>query len=160
MVYGLHKTGRDIDTIKSRFGEIEKCLDPKCLAFLQSGGGNVSSFISDLLSNNLVAAGDIVPETINAFSYLGKSGQTNVPDGYAAIVVNDTGAFFSITSNTDNGRLTGGTPRAQAFILLHELAHALNAKGFKNDLNDPDAQKANNKLIENNCNDTLKQFAK
>jgi hypothetical protein len=75
------------------------------------------------------------------------------------MVVNNTGAFFSSSYTVDNGSLTGGRPRAQAFILLHELGHALGAKGFQADLGNNSAGKANDKLIQDNCGATLSQFA-
>jgi RHS repeat-associated protein len=154
-VWNLHKAGRDINTIKTRLEEVLQCIDPKCLAFLQSGGGNLDSFVSDLLSNNLLAAGDFTPN-IAAFT---NTYGTDVPPGYAAMVINDNGAFFNNAYSVDEGNLVGDTPRAQAFILLHELAHALNAKGFQNDLNNTKAGQANDKLIESNCQTTLKQFS-
>jgi RHS repeat-associated protein len=155
-VTNLHKSGNDINTITSRLNQIAQCLDPKCRAFLQSGGGNVNNFISGLLGNNLLAAGNVSPNSIAAFT--GTAG-TNVPPGYAAMVVNNTGAFFSSSYTVDNGSLTGGRPRAQAFILLHELGHALGAKGFQADLGNNSAGKANDKLIQDNCGATLSQFA-
>jgi RHS repeat-associated protein len=154
-VSNLHKTGSDINTIASVLKQIEQCLDPKCRAFLQSGGGNVNSFISDLLGNNLLAAGNVSPNSIAAFS--GTAG-TNVPAGYAAIVVNDTGAFFNNNFTVDAGTLTGGTPEAEAFILLHELGHSLKAKGFQDDFNNSTAGAANDKLIQDNCGATLAKF--
>jgi hypothetical protein len=61
------------------------------------------------------------------------------------------------TFKTDQGKLTGGTARAQAFILLHELAHALSASNFQPDFNNREAGH-NDKLVEENCDKTLKRF--
>jgi RHS repeat-associated protein len=156
IAWNLHKTGSDMYRIVSVLKDIQQCIDPTCLAFLQSGGGNLNSFISDLLGNNLLAAGNVSPNTIAAFS---GTSNTNVPAGYAAIVVNDTGAFFNSSYSVDAGTLTGGSAEAQAFILLHELGHDLNAKGFQPDLNNPTAGAANDALIQKNCAATLNQFA-
>jgi RHS repeat-associated protein len=154
-VYNLHKTGADVNTVKARFQQIEQCLDPRCRSFLQSGGANVNSFISQLLGNNLLAVGN-TESSIAAFT--GITG-TDVPPGYAAMVVNGVGAFFSSEYAVDAGKLTGGTPRAQAFILLHELGHALGAKGFQADFGNAAAGQANDKLIDSNCQATLNNFS-
>jgi hypothetical protein len=154
-VSNLHRSGSDIDAIKSRFAEIQQRLDPKCRAFLESGGGNVNGFVGDLLGNDLLAAGSF-RSSVAAFT--GTAG-TDVPKGYAAMVVNDNGAFFNSGFTVDQGKLPGKTPKAQAFILLHELGHALGANGFQSDFNNSAAGQANDKLIEGNCQATLNTFS-
>jgi RHS repeat-associated protein len=153
-VTGLQKSGPKYNRVASRLDDIVSGIDPDCLKFLQSGGNNLGSFVSDLLSNNLLAVANF-DTAIAAFT--GTKGTTVAP-GDAAIVVNNNSAFFSSDFTTDQGNLTGGTPGAQAFILLHELGHALSATGFKPDLKDKNAGEANDKLIEKNCNKTLKEF--
>ena len=49
----------------------------------------------------------------------------------------------------------GGTLKAQATILIHELAHILSATGFQNDAGIPKAGKANNKLVDKNCRNLI-----
>jgi hypothetical protein len=116
----------------------------------------MAGYISAMLDNNLSAVGHFT-STISVFT---GSGGTNLPLGTASIVVNDSGAFFSNQFTVDGGQLTGGTMRAQAFVLLHELAHALGAKGFKSDLDNPSNGKDNDKLIDDNCKKTLADFPK
>ena len=53
------------------------------------------------------------------------------------------------------GGYTGGTTRAQVFILLHELAHFTNAPGFQSDLGDPVATASNDSLVNKNCGRTI-----
>lgn len=53
------------------------------------------------------------------------------------------------------GGFTGGTNKAQAYILLHELAHFLGAEGFKSDFGNPQAQADNEKRVKQNCGKTI-----
>jgi Zn-dependent peptidase ImmA (M78 family) len=55
--------------------------------------------------------------------------------------------------------ITGGTAKAQVFILLHELAHALDATGFLHDNGNPANGKINDQTINSQCANTLKQFS-
>jgi len=75
------------------------------------------------------------------------------------MVFNSNSAFFngglSQVFKVNNGKITGGTAKAQTFIILHELAHALSASGFKNDLNNPQAGKENDNAIDKNCGKTF-----
>jgi RHS repeat-associated protein len=153
-VTNVQKSGRDYDQVENRFWDIENAIDPDCLSFLQSGGGNLGSYVGDLLSNNLLAVANF---TSNIAAFTNSAGST-LPPGTAAITVNDTGAFFSNRFTVDQGNLIGGTARAQVFILLHELGHALGAQGFRPDLNDRKAGKANDKLVDTNCKKTLSEF--
>lgn len=66
--------------------------------------------------------------------------------------------FFNSAFTIDDGRLRGGSERAQIHILLHELGHGLGAAGFLHDHNDAVAGKANDKLIRENCKMTLDHF--
>jgi len=56
--------------------------------------------------------------------------------------------------------LKSGTPAAQAFVLLHELAHYFQAHGFVseniNGKTDLGKEKSNNDLIWKNCAKTIK----
>jgi len=154
-VTNIQKSGKDYDRVSARFSDILNAIDPKCLSFLQSGSTNLSTYVNDLLSNNLVAVANYTT-TIAAFT--GSAG-TTMPAGTAAMVVNDSGAFFSSNFTVDQGQLTGGTARAQVFILLHELGHALGAIGFQPDFGSPSAGKSNDSLINKNCSKTLSQFS-
>ena len=77
-----------------------------------------------------------------------------------------TGYFFGQPSgNTQIGpsdrftpwisRIRGGTEQAQEFIILHELGHLLQTRGFQNDINSGRAQANNNDLVWQNCSGLL-----
>jgi hypothetical protein len=97
-----------------------------------------------------------------------KSPVAGVPDGVVT-VVNDSGGFFnsnySLVSPYNPGQpyyigiqgYLGGTLRAQAEILLHEMGHSVIGENsppktsFQNDLGDPQAELANEKQVDTNC---------
>jgi RHS repeat-associated protein len=153
-VTDLTKSGANYDKVSGRLGDIRKTIDPDCLSYLQSGGGNLGTYVSGLLSYGLLGVANFNP-SIAAFT--GTAG-TDLPDGAAAIVVNNNSAFFNSGYSTDQGKITGGSAKAQVFILLHELAHALGAKDFQSDYGNKDAGKANDSKIESNCKKTLSQY--
>jgi hypothetical protein len=90
----------------------------------------------------------------------GSGGVTGIPAGIIT-AVNDNGAFFNATTANGQGQTltfgvgprayNGGTLKAQAFILLHELGHGISIAGFQNDNGIPKAGKANDKLVDQNC---------
>ena len=152
------KEGAEYLKVQDAFARTLAFLDPDCEAFLNSGGGNVQSYVSDLLENDLVAVGDFDTGKA-AFT---NAGGTDLPAGYAAMVFNSGSAFFNstipgtqTTLSVDNGKLSGGTAQAQVFIILHELGHAMGAKDFRDDFNNGDSGKWNDKLIDSNCKRTL-----
>jgi len=71
--------------------------------------------------------------------------------------VNDFSAFFEIKNVQGNSfyigkrSYPGNTLRAQATILIHEVAHALPAANFQEDFGKPKAGKANDKLVDKYC---------
>jgi hypothetical protein len=78
-----------------------------------------------------------------------------------AIAINNLGAFYESSYNgvpltTDRGRIPGGTPKAQAFILLHELGHFLGI--LNHDVNNQAAVDTNDKNIDKNCAKAVKSF--
>jgi hypothetical protein len=79
------------------------------------------------------------------------------------ITVNTNGAFFnsSVSVGYDvPAWITGGSNAAQALILLHELAHDLNAAGFnQNDAGNAAAEGQNNQLVLQNCGNVINFFA-
>jgi hypothetical protein len=94
------------------------------------------------------------PYVIGAASSTGVVGQ--------AITVNNQGAFFSgsapggLTLSVGPHHIPGGTPAAQAFILLHELGH--NTSVLRPDTGIPKAGKQNDKDIEKHCKKTINSF--
>jgi RHS repeat-associated protein len=153
-VANISKSGTNYNAVRGRLNEIVNSIDSDCLSFLESGGNKLSAYVSGMLSNDLLAVADF-DKGIAAFT--GSRG-TDMPEGTAAMVVNNGSAFFDSTYNADQGKIAGGTVQAQAFILLHELAHGLEAKDFVPDFNNKDAGKANDQMIEKNCDKTLKGF--
>ena len=92
----------------------------------------------------------------------GLAGTTNtdMPSGSMNITVNLDGAYFSAGVTTGQGvNIMGGTDEAQAFILLHELAHNMRAAGSAAGFIQQDTgiapQTANNRLILQECGSTL-----
>jgi RHS repeat-associated protein len=157
-VANLAKEGEQYLRVQDAFARTLANLDPEFEKFLNSGGGNVRSYVSDLFTHDLVAVGN-GPSGIAAFTNI--TG-TNIPDGYAAMVFNTSSAFFigglAPTFRVNNGRIVGGTARAQAFIILHELAHAVAASGFKPDYGNSAAGRDNDNMINSQCKKTFESF--
>jgi hypothetical protein len=149
------KTGASYDAAKRRFNDIVSQIDPDCLRYLNSGGGNLTSYVGDLFTYNLLAVGTTNP-SIAAFT---NSSGTDIPaSAEIAILVNNNSAFFNSSYTVDGGKYVGGTAQAQIFILLHELRHALGSTGFQSDLGNPKAGQSNDNLINTNCSKTLQNF--
>ena len=133
-----------------------------CAKWLQGSSGAIN-YMLDVPGTGAtmmaVGVGSFSGNGINAVA--GITG-TNLPTGML-ITVNLNGAFFNSGPSTSVGFgvpswITAGSYAAQALILLHELAHDLNAAGFnQNDSGNSDAQKANNGLVLQNCGDVVKQ---
>ena len=131
--------------------------DPECTAFLAQKGLDPVQTLMDIINNNLYGHADISvggkPYTNGAVSG-GVAGQ--------AITVNNQGAFFSgsapggLTLGVGPNNIPGGTPAAQAFILLHELGH--NTAVLRPDAGVPKAGKQNDKDIEAHCEKTINSF--
>ena len=154
----LSKNGKNYDKVANTFQRILDSIDPDCLGFLQSGGNNLNQYVNDLLANSLLAVGSF---SNNNYAAITGTAGTSLQPGDAAIVVNNNGAFFSSAYTVDNGAIQGGTAMADAFILLHELGHALSAQGFQADgpyAKDKNAGIQNDQLIQQNCQKTLNQF--
>jgi RHS repeat-associated protein len=150
----VRRNGVDYDQVLNRIYDLINGIDSDCLQFLQSGGNDLGPYINDILSQDLLAVGELEGATA-AFTGIGG---TTLKPGEAAIVVNTNSAFFNGAYSVDRGRINGNTRKAQAFILLHEFAHALGANSFQDDFRKPGAGAANDRLIEKNCNKTLEQF--
>jgi RHS repeat-associated protein len=150
-VTNVSKSGSNYSKVVSTLQWIAANIDPTCLAFLQSGGGNLATSVNDLTDNSLLAVANFT-STIAAFTGIGG---TDLPAGTAAIVVNNAGAFFNSGFTVDGGQYTGGTVQADVFIMLHELGHLLNANGFQSDYGNSKAGQSNDNLISTNCSATL-----
>jgi hypothetical protein len=150
-VSNLRKSGRNYDTVRQRFEDLRGALDKDCSGYLSGA----ETYIDGLLGSDLLAVGDF-DSSIAAFT--GTNG-TTIPPGEAAMVVNNTSAFFDsrYKVGADN-KYAGGTTVAQVFILLHELGHAVSADDFRNDYGHTSNGIHNDRLIEKHCAKTLGKF--
>jgi|HubBroStandDraft_5_1064220.scaffolds.fasta_scaffold1239280_1 hypothetical protein len=113
-----------------------------------------------MIQNTLFGHGSFDALHLNTSAITGTGGTTGIPPGIIT-VVNDNGAFFNATTTNSQGQTltfgvgprayTGGTLKAQAFILLHELGHGISVAGFQHDNGIPKAGKANDKMVDQNC---------
>jgi hypothetical protein len=134
--------------------------DPECTAFLAQKGINPFKMLTGIIYYNQYGHADISaggnPYEIGAVSG-GVAGQS--------ITVNNQGAFFSGPTPAGNTltigpkSIPGGTPAAQAFLLLHELGHNTGVLGP--DAGIPKAAKAgkqNDKDIQEHCAKIIDSF--
>jgi RHS repeat-associated protein len=139
--------------------------DPNCDHWLQSNGQNINLAINYMLdapgsgaTAMMVGVGSFSDNAVNAMA---GTGGTNLTPGSMLITVNTSGAFFNSGPASSVGYgvpswITGGSPAAQALILLHELAHVVGAAGFNNnDYGNATAEKNNNTLVMRNCGDIV-----
>jgi hypothetical protein len=158
-------SGPNQTAISTVFGKIKNALDadatssnPKCSNWLQGGGTTGSILIGVLLANNNFGHGVFSIQSIAAVHGIRNldGSPTGIPGNFA-ITVNDLGAYFQTMNVQGNSfsigkrHYPGNTLRAQATILIHEVAHALPAPQFQDDNGKPKAGKANDKLVDNNC---------
>lgn len=158
------------------FNKIKTALDadsssqqPTCSAWLQGGGITGSAIIQTLLigsdpahPTNNFGHGVFNTTTIAAVTGIqNRDGSfIGVPNNFA-ITVNDIGAFFNAGDNDGHSyfvgkrEYSGNTLRAQATILIHELAHVLSASGFQADAGIPKAGKATDGLVDKNCRNLI-----
>ncbi len=160
IINNLQKSGKTYDDVWNRLMDIRRDIqeDEKCLKFLNSGGQNAVRTIGDYFSNGLLATGTF--ERANIAAINSTMGSSISQPGYAAIIVNDVGAYNSSRYRLNRGSIVGGTERAKVFILLHELAHSLEAKDFKSDLDKPSVGDENDKLLSVNCEKTIGKYDK
>jgi hypothetical protein len=149
------KTGPQQDRIRSVMNWINTNVDDNCAKWLSGIGDAISSLLGDPSDDRTVLIGHGAFNNSGVAAFVGNSpSQTDIPDGYA-MTVNDMGLFFNSISGLTAGGYTGGTSKAQVFILLHELAHWVNAAGFQNDFQNSAATTANDNLVKQNCGKTI-----
>jgi RHS repeat-associated protein len=130
--------------------------DPTCLKWLSGHGispDQAITFILGGLGATAVTAGvgNFNGSTTNAVE---GTGGTNLPAGSMTITVNLNGAFFSSGLTVGFGLptwITGGTLAAQYEILLHELAHFVQATDFIDNDTSLANQTTNNQAVMANC---------
>jgi hypothetical protein len=142
-----------------------------CNNWLQGTGENqgVSGqvWIQGLLNGNLFGHGTVNQATGIAYTIGAFTGTQN-PDGTpiaglptsgVIFTVNDQGAYFNQYAGGNQNQpfgvgirnYAGKSLRAQATILIHEVAHQLHVSNFQSDFGKPEAEKANNKAVDANC---------
>jgi hypothetical protein len=141
--------------VSNRLSDLLSVLvsDPACLEFLCGKGIDPIGALQQILKGNFGHAD--ISLNGDATRVAATSMQTGRIED-ASIFVNNNGLFFDRSLSVGPRRIAGGTPRAQAFILLHELAHNTNV--LRSDLDDRDAGKMNDQEIQDHCNKTIKSF--
>jgi hypothetical protein len=130
-----------------------------CSDWLTGSDFNGAQYVSAILNGGDYTFGNGVLNDPLTAAFVGNKN----PDGTlisglpidSSITVNANGAFFNATQTIGPKAYTGGTFAAQAFILLHEIAHQVGASGFVSDAGNPAAVKANDALVNKNCGSLL-----
>ena len=165
-VSNFSQTGANQQTITSVLNDILQGLNSGkfagCSTWLTGAAPySISDEITALVTNNSYGHGPFSDNDIAAF--VGGRNQDGTPTGTAAsaaISVNDSGAFFNAklgdkTFTVGRRAYTGGTLKAQAAVLIHELGHLMNAvggaAGFQADAGNRKAGRANDQLVDQNC---------
>jgi hypothetical protein len=154
-VAGLRKNGPRYDEVALYLNLLSR--DWICGSALSFFGGaqRVQDYVNDLLRYGLLAVGNVTDRadpsrTIHAFvSTCG----SDVPPGVAALVVNVHGDFFRDDRDPDPRVMNLGGRRA--VLLLHEMAHALEAPGILPDRENPASGAHNTALVMEHCAETI-----
>jgi hypothetical protein len=162
-VSNYSRTGPNEQLVASVLSKISaQALTGDCGSWLTGNDFNASQFISAIMGSgpsdytfgtaNFSGSGSA---TTAAFVGNANSDGSPVPGlpTNSSITVNNNGAFFN--SGYSIGGLgvsyVGGTLQAQAFILIHELAHEVGAAGMQPDAGNPSAETNNNNLVQQHC---------
>jgi len=162
IVDNLSKEGPEQGAILGRLRELLEIIDSECERWLGSGFRPYVETLLGVTTGRPYIAHGVFRNRPFIAAFTG-TGQTNIPADYAAVVINDQGAFFRRRAPGGGvfevgGKYVGGTTVAQAFILLHELAHGVGAPGVKPDYGNMEAGRRNDKLVLKHCNRTLEKF--
>ena len=132
-----------------------------CSAWLTgSAPSSISTSISNLITYSAYGHGSFNDHTAAFVGGRNQGGTLTGVPGSFAITVNDTGAFFNAklgdkTFTVGPNDYKGGTLKAQAFILTHELGHMMKdfggATGFQSDAGSKKAGRSNDKLVKKYC---------
>jgi RHS repeat-associated protein len=156
------KAGPNQERTRNVMTWIEQNVDDDCADWLAGLGDAIAGLLGNPDDERTVIIGHGAFDTRKIAAFVNNNpNQTDLPAGYG-MTLNDLGAFF-VGSYTENGQTyslsangyTGGTSQAQVAILLHELAHTLNAQGFQSDFNSDSAGAANDRLVRQHCQRTL-----
>jgi len=157
-VGNMSKSGPNQDRIRTVTNWIIENVDQDCAQWLSGLGRELTSILGDptnedsvLIGHGTFSANRIVNAVVGSdFNYV----NSNMPPGII-VGINDDGAFFKSISGYNVGGYTGGTSQAQAFIILHEMAHYLSAAGMVSDFGNSTAVAANDALVNQKCGRTL-----
>ncbi len=155
-----------------RFLKLLIDADPTCGAWLNSNpnaGISLDATIDFMLNVPgtgatavTVGVGTFDSPTTNAFE---GTGGTDLAPGSMTITINLNGAFWNSNANVGYGvpsNITAASYAAQALILLHELAHAMDLLANDGTLSNgqPDVadQTANNQKVLANCGNIINSF--
>ena len=132
--------------------------DAECQKFLSSHNIDAIQMANAIYEYGSYGQQTMQPETKNGIITMTNA----ISGGTWAITVNSIGAFFNssykgVPNTTDRGRIQGGTPGAQGFILLHELGHNTNA--LAPDFGSQTTVDANDKALEKNCAKTVSDLS-
>lgn len=139
--------------------------DPSCVQFLGSKGTDPIQTLESTMEHGLIGYGPLAGDLAAVSGSEGGVGVAGLQ-----ITLGQYGPFFQGFSSGPDGLeplsvgessvmprgIPGGTPKAQAEILLHELGH--NTRVLKDDFNNDEAIGANDAAIEKNCAKTLSRF--
>ncbi|HEV2417194.1 MAG TPA: kelch repeat-containing protein [Terriglobia bacterium] len=172
-ITNFSQTGANQTEISGILQKIETALPSNagCNSWLQgagqfqglSGVQQVQNLIStNYFGHGTVNLGTAIDYMIAAFSGSENPDKTPVaglPTSGVVFTVNDVGAFFNQFVDGDQGKsfqvgtrkYAGNSLRAQATVLIHEVAHQITVSGFQKDFGNPKAEKANDKAVDANC---------
>jgi RHS repeat-associated protein len=143
--------------------------NPKCNTWLSSSSmGSATTVINTLIQYNSYGSGDFFIDGVQTYTIAGAEGGHNLdgtPTGIlGAFAINAEGAFFNSTApgggtlRVGAAKYVGGTPQAQAAILIHELGHILGLLGP--DYGNNGAGAANDKSVAANCAGLINSLGK
>jgi hypothetical protein len=153
-------TGPKVDEAARFLRAIADYLDPDEAAAHLHGLDTVRIYVRDLLEANFLGVAKIIDRCqagVIVHAFVNGKG-SDIPDGEAAIIVNEEGAFWNPRHSIRG--LRGTTNKCRLLLLLHELSHALNSPDFEMDLDSVEASDRNNVKVLNRFPKTFKAINK
>jgi hypothetical protein len=165
-VTNFSQTGANQQTITNVLNDISLGLNSGkyagCSTWLTGAAPfSASQYVTTLTTNNSYGHGSFNDNDTAAITGTRNADGTlaGVPANWV-FTVNDGGAFFNAklgdkTFTVGRRAYTGGTLKAQAAVLIHELGHQMTqsggAAGFQADAGNQKAGRANDKLVNQYC---------
>jgi hypothetical protein len=169
-VKNFTQTGKQVSTVTKTLNGIQGEIlggDNPCSQWLNSGVSSASDALTLLLQGGSYGVGTVVGSPTTA-AFVGTNNADGTPTGIPSgtnFTVNSGGAFFNSgqTVSGAGASYTGGSSQAQAFILIHELAHLLELPNFSpNDAGSSgaaiQAERDNNNMVQVNCGQQIQGF--